>query len=203
MPVRPTDAMHWYYRVFKAEVETSKLLQNNPTDWTRLQVWDGTSLKPAMPDGFSGVPNEEQINRLYSHVQNKQLFFFELGNPAPQLLTANGPVLIPKEPTEPVPPPPLTITDPKKEAQQRKDHAASLRKHEELLQKYHTAQEMHRDHPAFQAAVDEYNAQRDLSQDSMELKSRNEKKSGNRLPGKRTQWSCSQRKSGSFVKAVK
>lgn len=185
MPVRPTDAMHWYYRVFKAEVETSKLLQNNPTDWTRLQVWDGTSLKPAMPDGFSGVPNEEQINMLYSHVQNKQLFFFELGNPAPQLLTANGPVLIPKEPTEPVPPPPLTITDPKKEAQQRKDHAASLRKHEELLQKYHTAQEMHRDHPAFQAAVDEYNAGRDLSQDSMELKSRNESESLQRMKNSR------------------
>ena len=174
MPVRPTDAIHWYYRVFKARVETTMLLQNNPADWTRLQIWDGTSLKPAMPDGFSGVPSEEQINMLYSHVQNKQLFFFELGNPDPQLLTADGSIPIPKEPKEPLPPPPLKITDPEMEERQRRNYEASLRQHDELLRKYHIAQEMHHDHPAFQAAVDTYNAGRNLSQDGMELKSRNQ-----------------------------
>ena len=105
MPFRPTDAMHWYYRVFKAEVEVIDLHQNKPKDWTRLQVWDGNSLKPVMPEGFSGVPNEEQINMLYSHVQNNRLFFFKLGESEPQLLTADGPVPSPKEPKEPIAPP--------------------------------------------------------------------------------------------------
>lgn len=173
MPVRPTAAIHWYYRVFKAEVEVIDLHQNNAADWTRLQVWDGTSLKPVMPDGFSGVPSEEQINMLYSHVQNKELFFFKLGNPDPQMLTASGPVTIPKEPKEPVAPPPLTITDPKKEEEQKKDYEKSVQKHQVLLQKYHMAQQMHRDHPAFQTAVDTYNARRNSLQDSNELKSRN------------------------------
>lgn len=170
MPVRPSAAIHWYYRVFKAEVETVEFLQNNPKDWTRLQVWDGTSLKPVMPESFSGVPNEEQINMLYSHVQNNQLFFFKLGNPDPQMLTANGPVPIPKEPKEPVAPPPFEIQEPTE--QQVIDYKNSVQKHKDLLQQYHTAQAMHQDHPAFQTAVDDYNASRNLDQDSTELKSR-------------------------------
>jgi DNA gyrase/topoisomerase IV subunit A len=47
-----------------------------------------------------------------------------------------------------------------------------VQKHKDLLQQYHTAQAMHQDHPAFQTAVDDYNASRNLDQDSTELKSR-------------------------------
>ena len=175
MPFRPTDAMHWYYRVFKAEVEVIDLHQNKPKDWTRLQVWDGNSLKPVMPEGFSGVPNEEQINMLYSHVQNNRLFFFKLGESEPQLLTADGPVPIPKEPKEPIAPPPLQIENPT--AQQVKDYNESVNKHQKLLQQYHTAQEMHQTHPTFQTAVDGYNASRNPEQDKLEWQSRNKSSS--------------------------
>ena len=55
MPYRPSDANHWYYRVFKPSVENRYLLQNEPDDWSRLQVWDGKELKPAMGKGFFGT----------------------------------------------------------------------------------------------------------------------------------------------------
>lgn len=59
MPYMPSEAINWYYRVFKPSVESKFLLQNNPQDWARLQVWDGNGLKPVMPERFRGVPTEE------------------------------------------------------------------------------------------------------------------------------------------------
>ena len=80
---KPNEAFLWYFRLFKPYVEENQLLQNSPEDWSRLQVFDGNNLKPVMPEGFSGIPNKEQIDMLYTHMQNKELFFFELGDPVP------------------------------------------------------------------------------------------------------------------------
>ena len=79
MPYPHSEAIHWYYRIFMPDMQKSKLMPNKPEDWARLQVWDGNSLKPALPEGFSGVPTEAQIEQLYAHVKSRELFFFELG----------------------------------------------------------------------------------------------------------------------------
>jgi hypothetical protein len=104
MPYPHSEAIHWYYRIFMPVVQHSKLLPNKPEDWARLQVWDGNSLKPAMPAGFSGVPTEEQINQLYAHVQNRELFFFELGQQTPLLWMEGKRPLTAKEPAVPAKP---------------------------------------------------------------------------------------------------
>lgn len=167
---KPSDAILWYHRLFKPYVEENQLLQNRPEDWARLQVWDGNGLKPVMPDGFSGIPNEEQINMLYAHMQNKELFFFELGDPVPKLVDKDERYSISSDfvkPTAPQPPQdPDALEEQSKYAQAQEEYAYKLAQYQlsqEVFGKYG-------DH--FKTAVDGYNASRNMEQDSKERDAR-------------------------------
>lgn len=171
MPYPHSEAIHWYYRVFMPAMQHSRLLPNKPEDWARLQVWDGNSLKTAMPAGFSGVPTEEQINQLYAHVQNRELFFFELGQQTPVLWLEDKRLVAAKEPA--VPAKPKLVENPTSDKQQKANEAAiktydtEVGNYQELLdvnQKYGAA---------FWSAVEGYYAGRNLEQDRKEAASRN------------------------------
>lgn len=170
MPTLPTEAIHWYYRVFKPSVENDQLMHNNPEDWNRLRIWDGTTLKPAMPPNFSGIPSEEQINMLYSHVQNKRLFFFDLTNPNPKLLTADDKLTIYQNPKEPEAPPPFQMENATE--QDMIHYNAAVQIYEEEQQLYQITQQLHQDNPGLQAAVDSYNSGRNMNSEAPEMTSR-------------------------------
>lgn len=167
---KPSDAILWYHRLFKPYVEENQLLQNSPEDWARLQVWDGNGLKSVMPDGFSGIPNEEQINMLYTHMQNKELFFFELGDPVPKLVDKDERYSISSDfvkPTAPQPP-----QDPDALEEQSK-YAQAQEEYNYKLTQYQLSQEVFGKYGnQFKAAVDGYNAGRNMKQDSKERDAR-------------------------------
>lgn len=156
----PSDAILWYYRSFKPSVESDQLLQNNPQDWSRLRVWDGENLVPAMPEGFSGIPSEQQIEDLYAHMQNQELFFFELGDPNPNVANPKShDFKISMDLKEPEPP--------------TKDSVDLKVKYEKAMSRYKLSQELHEKYgPGFKAAVEGYLAQRDLEQDQKERAAR-------------------------------
>lgn len=156
----PSDAILWYYHVFKPKEEEKQLLQDNPQDWARLQVWDGEKLVPAMPEGFSGLPSDEQIEMLYTHMQNKRLFFFHLGDMDVQMATQGGKnFAISMDPKEPPPP--------------KSNGGYHVLMHKNAMDQYKTSLELHENYgPGFKAAVEAYFAGRDLERDSKERKAR-------------------------------
>ena len=171
MPYPHSEAIHWYYRVFMPDVQHSKLLPNKPEDWARLQVWDGNSLKPAMPAGFSGVPTEEQINQLYAHVQNRELFFFELGQQTPVLWMEGKRLLTAKEPA--VPAKPKLVENPTSDKQQKANEAA-IKTYDNEVGNYQELLDVNQKYgAAFWSAVEGYYADRNLEQDRKEAASRN------------------------------
>ena len=171
MPYRPSDANHWYYRVFKPSVESRYLLQNEPDDWSRLQVWDGKELKPAMGKGFFGEPTQAQIDRLYSHVQKNTLFFFKLDNPSPHLVEKDVWSPIAMDPRMPVPPQPPQSEDPTDI--EKAQYAQSFNAYEIELNKCLKAQEVLKEcGPAFKPAVDRFLAGRNPEHDRTERAAR-------------------------------
>lgn len=168
---KPSEANLWYYRLFKPYVEGDQLLQNSPEDWARLQVWDGNGLKPVMPDGFSGLPNEEQINMLYTHMQNKKLFFFELGDPIPKLVHEKERYSMASDLVAPTAPQPPQSSNPSKDEQST--YVQAREEYEKKLTQYQLAQEVFQNYgDQFKAAVDGYNAGRNMEQESKEADAR-------------------------------
>ena len=170
---KPSEANLWYYRLFKPYVETDQLLQNNPEDWARLRVWDGNTLKPVMPEGFSGVPNEEQINMLYTHMKNKELFFFELGDPIPKMVYGKERHSISNDLVEPTAPQPPQGPEPPKEEEEKAKYLQALDIYQKALTQYQLSQEVFQKYgEQFKTAVDSYNADRNMEQDSKEADAR-------------------------------
>ena len=168
---RPSEAILWYFRLFKPYVEEKQLLQNSPEDWSRLQVWDGNGLKPVMPDGFSGIPDEEQINMLYTHMQNKELFFFELGDPVPELVDKGEQYSISRNFAEPTAPQPPQAPNPSKEEQSQ--YAQAQEEYHYQLTQYQLSKEVFGKYgDRFQAAVNDYHASRNMEQDRQERDAR-------------------------------
>lgn len=172
MPYPHSDAIHWYYRVFLPRVQDKLLLPDRAEDWSRLQIWTGTELKPVFPPDFSGHPSQEQINMLYAHVQKSELFSFDLGDTSPTLWTENGRVTPEKNPVAPEKPALI------ENATTKKDREAN----EQALRLYETAQEEYQalmrvkqnNSDAFWSAVEGYYAGRDLEQDRKEAAARKE-----------------------------
>lgn len=170
MPYPHSEAIHWYYRVFMPAVQNSTLLTNKPEDWARLQVWDGNSLKPAMPAGFSGDPTEDQINQLYAHVQNRELFFFELGQQTPLLWMEGKRLLTAKEPA--VPAKPKLVENPTRD-RDRKANEAAIKTYDNEVGNYQELLDVNQKNgAAFWSAVEGYYAGRNLEQDRKEAASR-------------------------------
>lgn len=171
MPYPHSEAIHWYYRVFMPAMQHSRLLPNKPEDWARLQVWDGNSLKTAMPAGFSGVPTEEQINQLYAHVQNRELFFFELGQQTPVLWLEDKRLVAAKEPA--VPAKPKLVENPTSD-KQRKANETAIKTYDNEVGNYQELLNVNQKYgAAFWSAVEGYYAGRNLEQDRKEAASRN------------------------------
>ena len=172
MPYPHSEAIHWYYRIFMPDVQRSKLLPNKPEDWARLQVWDGNSLKPAMPAGFSGVPTEEQINQLYAHVKSRELFFFELGQQTPLLWLEGKRLVTAKEPA--VPDKPKLFENPTRD-RERIANEANIKKYDAEVGNYQELLDVNQKNgDAFWSAVEGYYAGRNLEQDRKEAASRKE-----------------------------
>ena len=172
MPYPHSDAIHWYYRVFLPRVQDHLLLPDRAADWSRLQIWTGTELKPVFPPEFSGHPSQEQIHMLYAHVQKSELFSFDLGDTSPTLWTENGRVTPEKNPVAPEKPALIENATTKRD----------LEANEKALQLYETAQEEYQalmrvkqnNGDAFWSAVEGYYAGRDLEQDRKEAAARKE-----------------------------
>ena len=163
MPYMPSEAKLWFYNVFKAEVENDELLLNNAEDWTRLRVWDGTSLKPVMPEGFSGMPTEEQMEMLYAHVKNKELFLYELKKESFSLLTGNGRLKVSKTPVE-KPQKPRMFEKPANNSEEKKNEVALYHYNNEMA--VWEAQEKHG--APLRSAMEGYYAGRNAEQDKKE-----------------------------------
>ena len=172
MPYPHSKAIHWYYRVFMPDMQHSRLLPNKPEDWARLQVWDGNSLKPVMPAGFSGVPTEEQINHLYAHAQNRELFFFELGKQTPLLWLEDKRLMTAKEPA--VPAKPELIENPTSD-KERQTNETAIKTYDNEVGNYQELLDVNQKYgAAFWSAVEGYYAGRNLEQDRKEAASRKE-----------------------------
>ena len=168
---KPSEAFLWYFRLFKPYVEENQLLQNSPEDWSRLQVFDGNSLKPVMPEGFSGIPSKEQIDMLYTHMQNKELFFFELGDPMPKLVDKGERYSISRDFAEPTEPQPPQAPNPSKEEQSQ--YAQAQEEYRYQLTQYQLSQEVFGKYgDRFQAAVNDYHSGRNMEQDRQERDAR-------------------------------
>ena len=170
MPYPHSEAIHWYYRIFMPAVQHSKLLPNKPEDWARLQVWDGNSLKSAMPAGFSGVPTEAQINQLYAHAQNRELFFFELGQQTPLLWLEGKRLVTAKKPVMPAKP--KLVENPTRD-RDRKANEAAIKTYDNEVGNYQELLDVNQKNgAAFWSAVEGYYAGRNLEQDRKEAASR-------------------------------
>lgn len=102
MPKQP-EAKLWYFEDFLTHVQNEHIFPDRPKDWNRLQVWENGVLKPAMPEGFHGKPDEAQMEYLYSHMQQGTLFLFELGNNAPKQIYYSQSYDVSLNPQKPAP----------------------------------------------------------------------------------------------------
>lgn len=166
MPVNQFDANVWYYQDFLADKQGIEFLQNRPEDWSRVQVWDGNALKPAMEPGFQGVPTPEQIAKLYAHAQKEQLFFFKLGDSTPCRLHPQGDEYVHLNPQEPVAPvkPNVVETDTLMVSYHvylsvYKEDQAKYQKNLETLSQLGDG---------FKQAVNDYNQSRDMQREAAE-----------------------------------
>lgn len=97
----------WFHEKLVNKGDTSDFRIDRAEDWTRLQVLDGNTFKPAMDQGFSGMPSSEQMGNLYKLAEQGKLIYFGLGQETPFAVTTEGVTKInmnPVEPTKPVDP---------------------------------------------------------------------------------------------------
>lgn len=162
----PSAAQTWFYQEFSSSNRYENVLPENPQDWSRLKYWDGTTLQDALPKGFSGTPSNEQIEELYAHVQQGRLFLFNLGNPNPSRLSDNKSVEVHPNPKEPVAPVPVgenaTAEDIAQYSNKKAAYDGNYSIYLECMAVVNDCGEN------FWNAVDQYNAGRNMEQESVE-----------------------------------
>ena len=104
MPVNPSQAKLWYYEDFLTVTQNVDILPGQPKDWSRLRVWDGQNLKPAISDDFRGTPTDEQIEQLYENMKQGRLYIFGLGDKNPQRMDFADRIVLDLNPQPPKPP---------------------------------------------------------------------------------------------------
>lgn len=88
-PKEEKGLQDWYWLEFHKSIGSSRtlgrlsLLDENPEDWKRMQIWDGKELVSAMPEGFRGKPTPEQIAHLQTAAKEGRLFMYALGKERP------------------------------------------------------------------------------------------------------------------------
>lgn len=103
MPVKPSEAKLWYYEDFLTVTQNKDILSGQPKDWSRLRVWDGQNLKPAIADEFQGTPTDDQIEQLYEDMKQGRLYIFELGDKNPRRMDFSDRIVVDLNPIPPVP----------------------------------------------------------------------------------------------------
>ena len=71
MPEPQTAANVWFYQDFLADGQKVDFWVNRPEDWSRLQILEGNTLKPAMGPDFQGRPTPAQVEMLHQHAYRK------------------------------------------------------------------------------------------------------------------------------------
>lgn len=172
MPEPQTAANVWFYQDFLADGQKVDFWVNRPEDWSRLQILEGDTLKPAMEPGFQGRPTPAQVEMLYQHALQGKLFFFELGNPTPRMLGQEGNEKRFVDPNAQEP------EAPEKPAEGA--HSSLMVSYKFRLDDYNERMERYQRNlddlkalgDGFKNAVDAYNADRDLQREGAERNGR-------------------------------
>ena len=166
------EAYVWFYQDFVNETQAKAFWLNRPEDWSRLQILEGDTMKPAMEAGFRGQPTKEQVVRLHECAKSGKLFFFELGNTGPLQLgnTDKSQKYINLNPKEPTPPKPLP---PDATDSQKSGYDYSMNVYNHRMAQYRTNLEvLKRLGDDFKNAVMAYNESRDLEWETAEKNGR-------------------------------
>lgn len=171
MPANVSQAKVWYYQDFLSYARDLHILTDHPEDWERLQVWDGSALRPAIPGGVNGIPTDEQIEQLYTFVKEERLFLFELGNPSPRHWKVDGNTFIQTNPEKPQAP-----KEPGDDASQDElsEYTGALYRYNKQTKIYEKSIEaLAKLGAGFGGAVDKFNESRDLERENTLLEGRN------------------------------
>ena len=166
------NANVWFYQDFLNDAQKQEFWLNRPEDWSRLQIFDGTTMKPAMEPGFKGHPTPEQVMQLHDLATQGKLFFFELGNTGPrQLGNANiNQKYLDPNPQPPTPPEPLP---PGAGSSEQVSYEYNLSIYNQNMLHYQTNLEvLNTLGDGFKNAVIAYNEKRDMARENAEKNAR-------------------------------
>lgn len=172
MTEKQLQANVWFYQDFLNDAQKQEFWLNRPEDWSRLQIFDGSTMKPAMEPGFKGHPTPEQVMQLHELATQGKLFFFELGNTGPRQLgnvNENQKYLDPN-PQPPIPPKPLP---PNAGSSEQVSHEYYLSIYNQNMRHYQTNLEVLKTlGDGFKNAVIAYNEKRDMAWENAEKNAR-------------------------------
>ena len=116
-----SGALEWYNNQFLNRMvfpSSDEALQaTDGVDWSRIRVWDGEKFDRIVPEGFTGTPGTEALEKLRSAEQSGSLFQYQAANKYPSKWVGQSWVSMdktwidrlkptPEEPTKPVHPGP-------------------------------------------------------------------------------------------------
>ena len=157
----------WFHEKLVNKGDTSDFRVNRAEDWTRLQVLDGNAFKPAMGQGFRGMPSSEQMENLYKLAEQGKLVYFGHGEKIPFAVTTDGAVKInmnPVKPEKPVEPGPNVS---------RNKYETELQRYPRRLEIYEAAVKVLNNlGEGFHEALENYNNTRNMEAEQTEGKSR-------------------------------
>ena len=171
MPGKQLDANVWFYQDFMSARLGKAFWPNRPEDWSRLRVWDGNTLNPAMEQGFQGQPTPEQVVKLYEQAQQGKLFYFELGNTTPRRIGLEKQDYINMNPQPPKPPEKPNVDE---NHTLMVSYKAQLGAYNEQMADFaKSLEEVKALGTNFWGAANTYNKSRDLQWESAEVQARN------------------------------
>ena len=157
----------WFHEKLVNKGDTGDFRVDRAEDWTRLQVLDGNTFKPAMDQVFSGMPSSEQMENLYKLAEQGKLVYFAHGEEIPFAVTTDGFVKInmnPVKPEKPVEPGPNVS---------RNKYETELQRYPRRLEIYEAAVKvLNKLGEGFHEALESYNSTRNMEAEQTEEKSR-------------------------------
>ena len=155
----------WFHEKLVNKGDTNDFRANRAEDWTRLQVLDGNTFKPAMGQGFSGMPSSEQMENLYKLAEQGKLVYFAHGEEIPFAATTDGFVKINMNPVKP--------EMPVEQGVSRNKYETELQRYPRRLEIYEAAVKvLNKLGEGFHEALESYNNTRNMEAEQTEEKSR-------------------------------
>lgn len=171
MPGKQLNANVWFYQDFMSARLGKEFWPNRPEDWSRLRIWDGNTLNPAMEQGFRGQPTPEQVVKLYEQAQQGKLFYFELGKTVPRRIGLEKQDYINMNPQPPQPPVKPDVDENDSLMVSYQVHLTVY--HEQMADFEKSLEEVKALGTNFWGAANTYNKSRDLQWESAEVQARN------------------------------